>query len=301
MKLLDGKALAATVKDEVREKVAVLGEDSRGPERRPTLALIRVGEDPASKVYVRSKEKACTYCGIESRNIPLAEDTPEEEVLRLLKQLNTDPDVNGILLQLPVPRQIDSDKAINLIDPMKDVDGFHPENLGRLAGGTPRFVACTPMGIRELLLRNGITTSGKRAVIIGRSVIVGKPMSLLFSLKGPGGDATVTVCHSRTDDIPAYTREADIVVAAMGRPGFVTEDMVKDGAVVVDVGINRVDDPAAKKGYRLVGDVDFDAVAPKTSFITPVPGGVGPMTVAMLMANTYHAFELQAMKPNAVR
>lgn len=298
MNLLDGKTLAAIVKEEVREKVAAVRQ---GSERRPTLALIRVGEDSASKVYVKSKEKACALCGIESRNIHLPEDTPEDEVLRLLRELNGDPDVSGILLQLPVPPQIDDDKAINTIDPMKDVDGFHPENLGRLAGGKPRFVACTPLGIRELFIRNGVETSGKRAVVIGRSVIVGKPMSLLLSLKGPGGDATVTVCHSRTEDIPAHTREADIVVAAMGRPGFVTADMVKDGATVVDVGINRVDDPSAKKGYRLVGDVDFEAVAPKTSFITPVPGGVGPMTVAMLMANTHHAFELQAMTPNAVR
>jgi methylenetetrahydrofolate dehydrogenase (NADP+)/methenyltetrahydrofolate cyclohydrolase len=288
MKLLDGKALAATIKDEVRAKVAAL-QQSGDPARRPTIALIRVGEDPASRVYVKSKVKACAECGIESRNIHLEADTPEADVLGLLRQFNDDPDVNGILLQLPVPDQIDADKAINTIDPIKDVDGFHPENLGRLAAGNPRFVACTPMGIRELLLRNG------------RSVIVGKPMSLLLALKGPGGDATVTVCHSRTRDIPAHTRDADIVVAAMGKPRFVTADMIKEGAVVVDVGINRVDDPSAKKGYRLVGDVDFDAVAPKTTFITPVPGGVGPMTVAMLMANTYRAFELQAMTHNAVR
>jgi methylenetetrahydrofolate dehydrogenase (NADP+)/methenyltetrahydrofolate cyclohydrolase len=300
MKLLDGKALAATIKDEVRAKVAAL-QQSGDSARRPTIALIRVGEDLASKVYVKSKVKACAECGIESRNIHLEADTPEADVLGLLRQFNDDPDVNGILLQLPVPDQIDADKAINTIDPVKDVDGFHPENLGRLAAGNPRFVACTPMGIRELLLRNGVETSGKRAVVIGRSVIVGKPMSLLLALKGPGGDATVTVCHSRTRDIPAHTRDADIVVAAMGKPRFVTADMIKEGAVVVDVGINRVDDPSAKKGYRLVGDVDFDAVAPKTSFITPVPGGVGPMTVAMLMANTYHAFELQAMTHNAVR
>jgi methylenetetrahydrofolate dehydrogenase (NADP+)/methenyltetrahydrofolate cyclohydrolase len=301
MKLLDGKTLAATVKEEVRLKVEALEDAPEGPGRRPTLALIRVGEDPASKVYVKSKQKACELCGIESRNIHLAEDTPEEDLLKLLTELNGDPDVNGILLQLPVPPQIDDDKAINTIDPMKDVDGFHPENLGRLAGGNPRFVACTPLGIRELLVRNGVDTAGKRAVVIGRSIIVGKPMALLLTLKGPGGDATITICHSRTNDIPAHTRDADIVVAAMGKPGFVTADMVKDGAVVVDVGINRVEDPSAKKGYRLVGDVDFEAVAPKTSFITPVPGGVGPMTVAMLMANTYHAFELQAMTPNAVR
>jgi methylenetetrahydrofolate dehydrogenase (NADP+)/methenyltetrahydrofolate cyclohydrolase len=296
MQLLDGKALAATIKDEVKAKVDALEGD-----RRPTIALVRVGEDPASKVYVKSKVKACEYCGITSRNIHLPEDTPEAEVLDLLKRLNDDVDVNGILLQLPVPPQIDSDKAICTIDPMKDVDGFHPENLGRLAAGNPRFVACTPLGIRELLIRNGVETSGRRAVVIGRSVIVGKPMALLLSLKGEGGDATVSICHSRTGDIPAYTREADILIAAMGRPQFVTGDMVKEGAAVVDVGINRVDDPDAKKGYRLVGDVDFDAAAARASFITPVPGGVGPMTVAMLMSNTYRAFSLQAVASDAVR
>jgi len=296
MQLLDGKALAATIKQEIKEKVSALEEGSK-----PTIALIRVGEDPASKVYVKSKVKSCAECGIESRNIHLPVDTPEAEVLGLIDELNNDSAVNGILLQLPVPQQIDDEKAIVAIDPMKDVDGFHPENLGRLAAGNPRFVACTPLGIRELLLRNGIETSGKRAVVIGRSVIVGKPMALLFTLKGPGGDATVSVCHSRTDDIAAYSREADIVVAAIGRARFVTADMVRDGAVVVDVGINRVEDPSAKKGYRLAGDVDFDAVAPKTTFITPVPGGVGPMTVAMLMANTYRAFDLQVVTPNVVR
>lgn len=296
MKILDGKALAADIKDEVKARVSALGD---GP--GPTLALIRVGEDPASKVYVKSKVKSCAECGIESRNIHLPEDTPEDEVLGLLRELNRDPSVNGILLQLPVPPQIDDDKAITTIDPLKDVDGFHPENLGRLAAGSPRFVACTPLGIRELMVRNGVETSGKRAVVIGRSVIVGKPMALLLTLKGEGGDATVTVCHSRTRDIPAHTREADILIAAMGHAHFVTADMVKEGAVVIDVGMNRIDDPSAQKGYRLVGDVDFEAVAPKTSFITPVPGGVGPMTVAMLMANTFQAFSLQAVTPDAIR
>lgn len=296
MELLDGKALAATIKEEVKEKISAIGGEGR-----PTLALVRVGEDPASKVYVKSKAQACEFCGINSRNINLPHDVPEAEVLALLGELNVDDDVNGILFQLPVPGQIDSDKAIAAIDPLKDVDGFHPENLGRLVAGIPRFVACTPLGIRELLVRNGVKTSGRRAVVIGRSVIVGKPMALLLSLKGEGGNATVSICHSRTDDIPAYTREADILIAAMGRPHFVTADMVKEGAVVVDVGINRVDDPTAKKGYRLVGDVDFEAVAPKTSYITPVPGGVGPMTVAMLMANTLQAYSLQAVTPDAVR
>jgi methylenetetrahydrofolate dehydrogenase (NADP+)/methenyltetrahydrofolate cyclohydrolase len=294
MQLLDGKALSATIREEIKEKVGALdGKD------RPTIALVRVGEDPASRVYVKSKAKACEACGIESRNIILPEDVPEAEVLGLLNRLNEDPDVNGILLQLPVPPQIDSDKAILTIAPEKDVDGFHPQNLGRLAAGNPRFVACTPLGIRELLVRNGVETSGKRAVVIGRSVIVGKPMALLLSLKADGGNATVTICHSRTPDIGAHAREADIVIAAIGRPEFVTADMIKEGAVVVDVGINRVEDPSKKKGYRIVGDVHFESVAPKTSFITPVPGGVGPMTVAMLMANTYQAFSFQAAFSNA--
>ena len=287
MQLLDGKVLSAAVKDDVAAEVASL----KG--RKPVLALVRVGEDPASRVYVKSKARACEACGIESRALVLPEDASEEEVLGSLRGFNDDPDVDGILLQLPLPAQINQERAIAAIDPLKDVDGFHPENLGMLASGKPRFVACTPAGIREMLLRTGIETSGKKAVVIGRSVIVGMPMMLLFALKGEGGDATVTVCHSRTKDIAAVTREADILVAGMGRPGFVTADMVKEGAVVVDVGINRVDDPSAKKGYRVVGDVDFDAVAPRTSFITPVPGGVGLMTVAMLMSNTLRAHKLR--------
>jgi methylenetetrahydrofolate dehydrogenase (NADP+)/methenyltetrahydrofolate cyclohydrolase len=251
-----------------------------------------VGEDPASRVYVKTKAKACAECGIESVNRFLDEVVSEKELLSLLRALNDDPTVDGILLQLPLPGHIDSDKAIASISARKDVDGFHPENLGLLAAGSPRFVACTPAGIREMILRNNIETSGKRAVILGRSIIVGKPMSLLLSMKGVGGDATVTICHSRTHDIGSVTREADIIVAAMGMPAFLKGDMVKDGAVVIDVGINRVADAQTKKGYRLIGDVDFDGVAPKTSFITPVPGGVGPMTVAMLMANTMQAYEL---------
>jgi methylenetetrahydrofolate dehydrogenase (NADP+)/methenyltetrahydrofolate cyclohydrolase len=214
-------------------------------------------------------------------------------VLEVLRDFNQDNTVDGILLQLPLPRHIDSDRAIAAISPEKDVDGFHPESLGRLAAGNPRFIPCTPLGIRELLVRNGVTTAGANVVVLGRSVIVGKPMSLLLSLKGEGGDATVTLCHSRSRDIGAHTRNADIIVAALGAPGFLTADMVSDGAVVVDVGINRVEDAAAKKGYRLVGDVDFEQVAPRTSYITPVPGGVGPMTVAMLMSNTLTAYRLR--------
>lgn len=288
MQLLDGKACAASIKSEVAAATARIAGA-----RRPTLALVRVGEDPASKVYVAAKAKACEECGIDSRNVVLPEDTPEARVLEVLRDFNRDPDVDGILLQLPLPRQIDADRAIATISPEKDVDGFHPESLGRLAAGTPRFVPCTPLGIRELLLRSGIETAGAHAVVLGRSVIVGKPMALLLSQKGKGGDATVTMCHSRSRDLAAHTRRADIVIAAMGVAKFVKGDMVKDGAVVVDVGINRVEDATSPKGYRLVGDVDFDAVAPRTSFITPVPGGVGPMTVAMLMSNTLAAFRMR--------
>lgn len=296
MQLLDGKKLAAQIKAEIKEKTAALDDG-----QRPTIALVRVGEDPASKVYLRTKAKACEECGIESLNTHLPEDASEETVLSTLEAYNADPNVNGILLQLPVPRQIDSDKAIAVIDPAKDVDGFHPASMGRLASGSPRFVACTPLGIREMLIRYNIDTSGKRVVVLGRSIIVGKPMALLFTMKGPGGDATVTICHSRTKDIADHTRNADIIVAAMGQPEFLQGDMVSDGAVVIDVGINRVEDAAAKKGYRIVGDVHFDSVAPKSSFITPVPGGVGPMTVAMLMHNTLQAFLAQSVTPNAVR
>jgi len=296
MELLDGKKTALAIKAEVRA-----GVDALSGGRRPTIALVRVGEDPASRVYVKTKARACEECGIESRNVHLPEDSSESLVLSTLRDFNDDPNVDGILLQLPLPAQIDQDRAITTISPEKDVDGFHPESLGRLASGNPRFVPCTPLGIRELLVRHGVETSGARVAVLGRSIIVGKPMSLLFALKGPGGDATVTICHTRTKDVAAATRNADIIVAAMGVPGVVTADMVRDGAVVVDVGMNRIDDPTAKKGYRLVGDVAFDEVAPKTSFITPVPGGVGPMTVAMLMANTLQAFNMKREAMNELR
>jgi methylenetetrahydrofolate dehydrogenase (NADP+) / methenyltetrahydrofolate cyclohydrolase len=260
-----------------------------------------VGEDPASSFYVKSKAKMSERCGIESRYVHLSDDVTEDRLVGLLAELSEDDDVHGILLQLPLPRHIDQDRAIAAIAPIKDVDGFHPENLGLLTSGKPRYVPCTPLGIREILLRYKIDTAGKNAVVIGRSIIVGKPIALLLAMKGQAGDATVTLCHSRTADIPAATRQADIIIAAIGRPHFVTEDMVKEGVVVVDVGINRVDDASTKKGYRVVGDVDFDAVSKKASFITPVPGGVGPMTVAMLMSNTLKAYTLQAAASNAVR
>jgi len=235
MQLLDGKACAAAIKQEVTLEIARLASA-----RKPTLALVRVGEDPASRVYVAAKAKACEECGIESRNVHLPDDSSQARVLGVLREFNDDPAVDGILLQLPLPRQVDADLAIATISPEKDVDGFHPENLGRLAAGAPRFVPCTPLGIRELLVRNSIATAGANVVVLGRSVIVGKPMALLLSLKGNGGDATVTMCHSKSRDISAHTQRADVIIAAMGVPRFLKGDMVKEGAVVVDVGINRV-------------------------------------------------------------
>ena len=293
MQIIDGKAIAADVQERVKAQVSAAGAT-------PVLALVQVGDDPASSVYVKTKARMSENVGIESRRLHLDENTSEADLIDTLRQLSEDPGVHGILLQLPLPKHINSDRAISSITPIKDVDGFHPESLGLLASGKPRFVPCTPLGIREMLLFHSIETSGKHAVVLGRSVIVGKPMSLLFAMKGEGGDATVTICHSRTQDIGAVTRSADILVAAIGMPHFVKGDMVKEGAVVIDVGINRIDDASRKKGYRLVGDVDYDAVAEKTSFITPVPGGVGPMTVAMLMQNTITAYNLQAAAANAV-
>lgn len=295
MQILDGKETAAAVRDRVAADVARLGG------KRPVLTLVQVGDDPASSFYVKSKAKMSERCGIDSRYVHLPDDVSEKELVLLLTELSEDGGVHGILLQLPLPRHIDQDRAIDAIAPMKDVDGFHPENLGLLTSGKPRFVPCTPLGIREMLLRYQIETSGKNAVIVGRSIIVGKPIALLLAMKGDAGDATVTLCHSRTKDIGALTRQADIIIAAIGRPHFVTGEMVKDGVVVVDVGINRVDDPSAKKGYKVVGDVDFEAVSQRASFITPVPGGVGPMTVAMLMSNALRAYTLQSAASNAVR
>lgn len=293
MELIDGKKLSAEVKEEVRQRV-----DSLCAPSPPTLALVQVGEDPASGVYVRSKIRSCGECGIESNYVHLPRDATREQLLELLGGFNADLKTNGILLQLPLPSHLDEDEAISSIDPIKDVDGFHPENLGLLASGSPRFVSCTPAGIMEMLLRSRIDPAGKSAVVIGRSVIVGKPMAMLLSAKRAGGNATVTVCHSRTPNISEFSRKADIIIAALGKPMFVTADMVKQGAVVIDVGINRIEDKTSKKGYRLAGDVDFKRVSEKTSFITPVPGGVGPMTVAMLMVNTLKAFELQADAKN---
>jgi methylenetetrahydrofolate dehydrogenase (NADP+)/methenyltetrahydrofolate cyclohydrolase len=288
MKLINGAEIAKKVHAESKQRIAALA--ARGI--TPGLAVVLVGEDPASQAYVRAKDKRAAELGIYSLKHELPATTTQAELLALVAKLNADPAIHGILVQSPPPKHIDEAAIVRAIDPSKDVDGFHPINVAKLALDDPTgFVPCTPLGCQRLLIEAGVQTSGARAVVLGRSMIVGKPMALLLMAKGPGGDATVTVAHSRTKDIASVTREADILIAAIGRPEYVTADMVKDGAVVIDVGINRVDDLIAPKGYRLVGDVDFQNVAPKCAAITPVPGGVGPMTIAMLMANTVTAAE----------
>ena len=288
MKLISGTEIAKKVHAETKQRIASLAE--RG--LTPGLAVVLVGEDPASQAYVRAKDKRAAELGIYSLKHELPAATTQAELLAIVAQLNADPAIHGILVQSPPPKHIDEAAIVRAIDPAKDVDGFHPINVAKLALDDPSgFVPCTPLGCQRLLIEAGVETSGARVVVLGRSMIVGKPMALLLMAKGPGGDATVTVAHSRTKDIASVTREADILIAAIGRPEYVTADMVKEGAVVIDVGINRVDDLIAPKGYRLVGDVDFQNVAPKCAAITPVPGGVGPMTIAMLMANTVTAAE----------
>jgi methylenetetrahydrofolate dehydrogenase (NADP+) / methenyltetrahydrofolate cyclohydrolase len=285
MQLIDGKALSRQILDEVRDAVASLTG------RAPGVTFIRVGEDPASVSYVRTKEKRAAELGIRSALRALPAEISQEALFAEIDALNADPEVDGILVQSPLPGHLDERATFNRVSPDKDVDGFHSANLGRLVQEDPAgFVACTPAGVVEMIRRCGIETAGKHVVVLGRSLIVGKPAALLFMRKAAFANATVTVCHSRTRDLPSLTRQADILIAAIGQPHFVTAEMVKEGAVVVDVGINRVDDPDSPKGYKVVGDVDFHAVAPKTSMITPVPGGVGLMTVAMLMANTLKAF-----------
>jgi len=284
MTILNGKEIAAEVLAGCREKAGIL--QSRGV--IPGLAVVIVGDDPASHVYVNSKVKTCGELGIHSRKIELPTETTQEEVLQVVRDLNEDPAIHGILVQSPPPPHINEEEIIRLLDPRKDVDGFHPVNAGKLVmEDESGFVPCTPQGCIHLLEKAGIETSGANAVVIGRSMIVGKPMALL--LMGKGVNATVTVAHSRTRELVAVCRQADILVAAIGKPGFVTADFVKDGAVVIDVGINRVEDSSKKRGFRLVGDVAYDEVAPKCHAITPVPGGVGPMTIAFLMSNTVKA------------
>ncbi len=279
--LIDGKAIAGQVRAEVRDEVAAWMAQGH---RAPYLAVVLVGDNPASASYVRGKTRAAGEAGIESDTLTYDAALSEAELLAVIERLNADASVDGILVQLPLPDHIDAKKIINALDPNKDVDGLHPANAGRLMADEPGFLPCTPAGILELLRRSDVETSGARAVVVGRSNLVGKPLANLLLRRGV--DATVTVCHSRTRELVAITREADILVAAIGRAHFVTSDMVREGTVVIDVGINRVDDPSRERGYRLVGDVDFEAVKEKASAITPVPGGVGPMTIAMLLRNT---------------
>ena len=285
MQLIDGKNTAARIKEEIAEEVkAIIASGGK----QPHLAAVLVGHDGGSETYVKNKVLACEACGFKSTLIRYEEDVTEEELLACVDRLNTDDNVDGFIVQLPLPKHIDEQKIIEAIDYRKDVDGFHPVNVGRMAIGLPCFISATPLGILTLLQRYEIATSGKKCVILGRSNIVGKPMAQLMMQK-QYGDATVTVCHSRSANLKEECREADIIIAAIGRPDFVTADMVKPGAVVIDVGTTRVPDATRKSGYRLNGDVKFDEVAPKCSFITPVPGGVGPMTICSLMKNTLSA------------
>ncbi|MBK9013842.1 MAG: bifunctional methylenetetrahydrofolate dehydrogenase/methenyltetrahydrofolate cyclohydrolase FolD [Saprospiraceae bacterium] len=286
MTIIDGKKLSEIIKSEIAEQV---NEIKAKGGKIPHLAAVLVGDDPASQVYVRNKVRSCEDVGFKSSLIRKDAATTEAELLEVVAGLNSDPDVDGFIVQLPLPKHINEEKITLAIDPKKDVDGFHPVNFGRMALGMPSYLPATPFGIMTMLERYGVETAGKNAVVIGRSNIVGTPMAILLSRKGKVGDCTVTLVHSRTRNMAEIVRGADIIVAAIGKPEFVTADMVKDGAVVIDVGINRIDDPTHPKGSRLVGDVAYDEVAPKCSYITPVPGGVGPMTVMSLIMNTLKA------------
>lgn len=291
-RVLSGKPVAAAICEEVKQEVAALAQ--RGVV--PGLAVVLVGEDPASQVYVRNKRRTCAELGIHSFSHDLPADTTEKRLLALIARLNADPKVHGILVQMPLPRHISEQRVLNAMDPAKDVDGFHPENVGRLLNGDDCYVPCTPAGCIEMLLRNGYDPAGKHVVVLGRSNIVGKPLAALLMQKRRGGNATVTVCHSQTKKLASITQQADILIAAIGAPEFVKARMVKEGAIVIDVGINRIPDPAKASGTRLVGDVDYKAVSRKARAITPVPGGVGLMTIAMLMKNTVEAAKRQSGK-----
>jgi methylenetetrahydrofolate dehydrogenase (NADP+)/methenyltetrahydrofolate cyclohydrolase len=283
MQIIDGKGLAKKIKEELATEVENIKATGG---KIPHLVAVLVGEDPASQVYVRNKVRSCEKIGFKSTLIRKDSDTTEAELLAIVNDLNNDADIDGFIVQLPLPKHIDEDKVNLAIDPKKDVDGFHPMNFGRMSQGLPAYIPATPYGIMVMLERYGIETSGKHCVVVGRSNIVGTPMSILMSRKAKVGNCTVTLAHSRTKDLKAETLRADIIIAAIGIPNFITADMVKEDVVVIDVGINRIDDATAKRGYRLVGDVDFESVAPKSNFITPVPGGVGPMTVTALLMNT---------------
>ncbi len=280
--IIDGKQIAADMRAELKAEVAKL----KAQNIIPGLGVILVGEDPASLSYVTAKERACDDMGIYSDNRRLAADAPQAELIALVEKMNDDPKINGILVQLPLPEGLDESEVLLVIDPAKDVDGFHPVNVGKMVVGEKAFIPCTPHGIVQLLIRNGVKIEGAEVVIVGRSNLVGKPLANMLIQKKPNANATVTVCHTRTKNLSSHTKRADILIAAAGRPNTVNADMVKEGAVVIDVGVNRVEDSTKKRGYRLVGDVDFEAVREKASLITPVPGGVGPMTITMLLYNT---------------
>ena len=282
-KVIDGKKIALEIRQEVSKSVE---EMVYKHSMKPGLAVILVGDDPASVVYVRNKERSAIEVGMKSKTFRLSSDSTEEDVLELIQALNVNEEYHGILVQLPLPGHIDENRVISKINYMKDVDGLHPINAGLLSGGNPRFVPATPAGIKEMLMRTGNNPSGKHVVVLGRSNIVGRPVSNLLSMKGDGGNATVTVCHSRSSNLVHFTKTADIVIAALGIPNYLGADMISEGAVIIDVGINRVESPERKRGYRLVGDVNFEEVIRKSSAITPVPGGVGPLTIAMLLSNT---------------
>ena len=281
-KIIDGKEIARQIREELAVEIRQLKEKGIVP----GLGVILVGDDPASRSYVTAKEKACHEIGIFSDDNRLPADATQSELLALIRKMNADPKINGILVQLPLPKQLNESEVLVTIDPDKDVDGFHPTNVGRMVVGEKAFLPCTPHGVLQMLLRSGVKVEGAHAVIVGRSNIVGKPLANMLMAKGPLGNATVTVCHTKTKNIAHYTRQADIVIAAAGRPNTVTADMIREGAVVIDVGVNRIEDATKKAGFRLVGDADFEGCLAKASMITPVPGGVGPMTITMLLYNT---------------
>jgi methylenetetrahydrofolate dehydrogenase (NADP+)/methenyltetrahydrofolate cyclohydrolase len=287
MQIIDGKKISADIKEELKQQISEIIENGKTP---PGLVTILVGDDPASSVYVNMKNKACAKIGMYSEIKKLDTDTSEEELLKVIDSYNKNSRIHGILVQLPLPKHIDEDKIIESISPQKDVDGFHPYNVGNLVIGKETFKSCTPYGIVELLKRYKIETKGKHVVVVGRSNIVGKPIANLMLQKEEGANSIVTICHSAAKDLSYFTKQADIIIAAIGRANFITADMVKEDVAVIDVGINSIDDPSTKKGYRLVGDVDFEEVSKKASYITPVPGGVGPMTIAMLLKNTLQAY-----------
>lgn len=289
-RLILGKDVSDGIYAELKARIQILKDAGTVP----GLAVVLVGEDPASQVYVRMKGKKCEELGMRSVTIILPRETTQDELLKKVNDLNNDPKIHGFLIQLPLPDHIDEETIINAVDPKKDVDCFHPVNVGKMLIGEPDFLPATPAGVQQMLVRSGIETKGKHVVVVGRSNIVGKPMAAMMIQKGIGADSTVTVVHSRTTDLPSITRQADILIVAIGKPLFVTADMVKDGAVVIDVGTNRIDDPTSSSGSKLVGDVDLDGVRDKVSAISPVPGGVGPMTICMLMANTVTAAEKTA-------